>query len=170
MHLTAYLGYLLGTNGDKKCKYVIISKDNDYDNVITFLKEIHRSADIARHPKMDYTASAKKKNAEPREKTVAAVEVPAPSEKPAIPPVMQLNTTVQRTLSRACFNNEVIAYAASLICKHHKDENAKQVVLDLLIDKYGFTEGNKVYRHVKNCLNQKLAQAVSTAGLNFKLK
>lgn len=61
MHLTAYLGYLLGTNGDKKCKYVIISKDNDYDNVITFLKEIHRSADIARHPKMDYTASAKKK-------------------------------------------------------------------------------------------------------------
>lgn len=156
MHLTAYLGYLLGTNGDKKCKYVIISKDNDYDNVITFLKEIHRSADIARHPKMDYTASAKKKNAEkqekpglisrrkPREKTVAAVEVPAPSEKPAIPPVMQLNTTVQRTLSRACFNNEVIIYAASLICKHHKDENAKQVVLDLLIDKYGFTEGNKV--------------------------
>ena len=67
---------------------------------------------------------------------------------------MQLNTTVQRTLSRACFNNEVIAYAASLICKHHKDENAKQVVRDLLIDKYGFTEGNKVYRHVKNCLNQ----------------
>ena len=115
---------------------------------------------------MDYTASAKKKNAEkqekpglisrrkPREKTVAAVEVPAPSEKPAIPPVMQLNTTVQRALSRACFNNEVIAYAASLICKHHKDENAKQVVRDLLIDKYGFTEGNKVYRHVKNCLNQ----------------
>ena len=166
MHLTAYLGYLLGTNGDKKCKYVIISKDNDYDNVITFLKEIHRSADSARHPKMDYTASAKKKNAEkqekpglisrrkPREKTVAAVEVPAPSEKPAIPPVMQLNTTVQHTLSRACFNNEVIAYAASLICKHHKDENAKQVVLDLLIDKYGVTEGNKVYRHVKNCLNQ----------------
>ena len=26
MHLTAYLGYLLGTNGDKKCKYVIIRK------------------------------------------------------------------------------------------------------------------------------------------------
>ena len=59
MHLTAYLGYLLGTNGDKKCKYVIISKDNDYDNVITFLKEIHRSADIARHPKMDLYAYPK---------------------------------------------------------------------------------------------------------------
>ena len=95
--------------------------------VITFLKEIHRSADIARHPKMDYTASAKKKNAEkqekpglisrrkPREKTVAAVEVPAPSEKPAIPPVMRLNTTVQRTLSRACSVPVVISTPAAIL-------------------------------------------------------
>lgn len=45
---------------------------------------------------------------------------------------------------------------AGLICSRHLDYHDH-----IHIDKYGFTEGNKVYRHVKNCLNQKLAQAVS---------
>ena len=38
MHLAAYLGYLLGIHG-KECAYVIISKDTDYDNIISFGKE-----------------------------------------------------------------------------------------------------------------------------------
>lgn len=36
MHLVSYLGYLIGKNNNSKCKYVIISKDNDYDNIISF--------------------------------------------------------------------------------------------------------------------------------------
>lgn len=38
MHLVSYLGHLLGKHG-KKCSYVIISKDTDYDNIIKFWKE-----------------------------------------------------------------------------------------------------------------------------------
>ena len=38
MHLVSYLGYLIGTNINKECKYFIISKDTDYDNIIAFWK------------------------------------------------------------------------------------------------------------------------------------
>ncbi len=31
-------GYLIGKNKNKECRYVIISRDNDYDNVIKFRK------------------------------------------------------------------------------------------------------------------------------------
>ncbi len=37
MHLVSYLGHLLGIHG-ANCKYVIISKDKDYDNIIKFWK------------------------------------------------------------------------------------------------------------------------------------
>ena len=39
MHLIAYLGYIIGTDTEKnaKNKYVIFSKDTDYDNTIKFL-------------------------------------------------------------------------------------------------------------------------------------
>ncbi len=35
MHLVSYLGYLLGKNENEKARYIIISQDTDYDNVIT---------------------------------------------------------------------------------------------------------------------------------------
>lgn len=38
MHLVSYLGHLLGIHG-KRCAYVIISKDTDYDNIIKFWKD-----------------------------------------------------------------------------------------------------------------------------------
>lgn len=38
MHLVTYLGHLMGVHG-KECKYVIVSKDTDYDNIIDFWKQ-----------------------------------------------------------------------------------------------------------------------------------
>lgn len=39
MHLVSYLGYLIGKNKGKDCRYIIISRDNDYDNIIKFWKK-----------------------------------------------------------------------------------------------------------------------------------
>lgn len=39
MYISSYLGYLVGKYGANKCIIVIISKDKDYDNVITYWKE-----------------------------------------------------------------------------------------------------------------------------------
>lgn len=38
-HLVSYLGYILGIDKEKKCSYVIVSKDKDYDSIISFWKE-----------------------------------------------------------------------------------------------------------------------------------
>lgn len=38
-HLLAYLGYLIGKNGNKKTEYVIVTKDKGYNNVKDFLQE-----------------------------------------------------------------------------------------------------------------------------------
>mgnify|MGYP003290776019 CR=1 FL=1 len=50
MHLVSYLGYLLAIH-DKACRYVIVSKDTDYDNIIKFWKE-KGYPNIARDDKM----------------------------------------------------------------------------------------------------------------------
>lgn len=48
MHIASYIGYLIGKNKNRaiECKFVIISKDNDYDNIISFWKK--RKIDVAR--------------------------------------------------------------------------------------------------------------------------
>lgn len=56
MHLTAYLGYLIGMHQAENCKYIVVSNDTDYDNIISFLKkttdsEIIRQAKIEMLPK-----------------------------------------------------------------------------------------------------------------------
>ena len=38
MHLISFVGYVVGVSG-KKYDYIVISKDKDYDNIISFLKE-----------------------------------------------------------------------------------------------------------------------------------
>ena len=39
IHLSSYLGYLIGVNRGRDCTYIIISKDKDFDKVIDFWKE-----------------------------------------------------------------------------------------------------------------------------------
>lgn len=60
MHLVSYLGYLLGIHG-KKCTYVIVSKDTDYDNIIQFWKDKGYS-NISRRQKISEVVTNKKKN------------------------------------------------------------------------------------------------------------
>lgn len=61
MHLVSFLGYLLGIHG-KKCAYVIVSKDKDYDNIIQFWKD-EGYPNISREQKISGAATDKKKNA-----------------------------------------------------------------------------------------------------------
>lgn len=60
MHLVSYLGHLLGIHG-KKCTYVIISRDTDYDNIIQFWKD-EGYPNISRKQKIPGTTTNKKKN------------------------------------------------------------------------------------------------------------
>lgn len=124
MHLIAYLGYLIGQNKDSKCKYVIISKDTDYDNCISFLKqltdsEISRKPSMCRDtPKMDNTS--KKKN------------TPIPSNSKS-----ELNTKIQRAISKAGYDNNVSNTVASIVSKYCANEHFSNDVHNELRSIYG---------------------------------
>lgn len=55
MHLVSYLGYLTGLNNisQKNYKYIIVSKDSDYDNIISFFKQL-TNIDIIRQSTLDH--------------------------------------------------------------------------------------------------------------------
>lgn len=122
MHLIAYLGYLIGQN--KGSKYVIISKDTDYDNCISFLKQLTDS-EISRKssmcldtPKMDNTS--KKKN------------TPIPSNSKS-----ELNTKIQRAISKAGYDNNVSNTVASIVSKYCANEHFSNDVHNELRSIYG---------------------------------
>lgn len=107
MHLVSYLGYLLGTNIAKKCKYVIISKDTDYDNIVSFWKA-HHNADITRRNKIAVIASPNKPKAVSKKNTV----MNASQRK------VQLNTRVMKTICDAGYSHLIAGKVASVVVKH----------------------------------------------------
>lgn len=141
MHLIAYLGYLIGTNSSKKCKYVIISKDNDYDNVISFFKGF-TSSTIKRQ--LQITATPPKTAITPKTSPTSCGK--SSSRK------TQLNNEIQQKLSKASLGNEIVSYVASLVCKHYKEKTAKQTIYRAIIAKYGQKQGLNIYNHIKKSL------------------
>lgn len=219
MHLIAYLGYLIGKNASQKCKYIIVSKDNDYDNIISFFKGLSSSI-ITRQLKIDpspqkntiktkATSTSNKKTSSTKktqlnteiqrnisasgyDKTVSnsvaaivskhydsehfsnnvhnelratyanyielyqivkpIIKKYAPDTPPKASYISQLNTEIHKTLSKASFDNKVIGYISSLICKHYNDKNAKQTIYKAIVLKYGQKQGLNIYNHVKKSL------------------
>lgn len=106
MHLVSYLGYLIGSNSNIRCKYIIISRDTDYDNVISFFKSI-APLNITRRNAMSVVSkpltinkaatTTKKKN-----KSASASENKT-----------QLNSNIQKMVSKAGFNNTIVNKVAS---------------------------------------------------------
>ena len=122
MHLIAYLGYLIGQNKDSKCKYVIISKDTDYDNCISFLKQLTDS-EISRQPSM-------------------CLGTQDDTSKKKIPPIQsnsksELNTKIQRAISKAGYDNNVSNTVASIVLKYYANERFYNDVHNELRNIYG---------------------------------
>lgn len=212
MHLIAYLGYLIGKNDTQKYKYIIVSKDNDYDNVISFFKGFTSSI-ITRQPKMAATppkTTVKTKTTSSSIKTQLNTEIQrsistagynhtvsntvasivskyygsehfsqnvhnelrstytdyadlyqiikpiikryAPQPTAETSPTSVLNCKIQQILSKASCSNEIISFVASLVCKHYKQQNAKQLIYRSIIAKYGQKQGLNIYNHIKKSL------------------
>ena len=45
-------------------------------------------------------------------------------------------------------NNDIVNYVASLVCKHHDEKNAKQLIYRAIISKYGQAQGLNIYNHI----------------------
>ncbi len=72
------------------------------------------------------------------------------------PPVQnsstQLNNEVQKLLSDAKLDTEIIAFTASLISKSHTEKNGKRIIYRALISKYGMKQGVIIYNLIKAVL------------------
>ncbi|MCH5249469.1 MAG: hypothetical protein J1E98_06035 [Lachnospiraceae bacterium] len=231
MHLVSYLGYLIGTNNNNKCEYIIISKDTDYDNIISFWKT-HNILNIKRKDSINAEENIADNNKNTSETVIASdkTDTSAKNNKVKIDPEMktqlnnkvqqairkagytqsvtnkvtsivlthygndtfasnvhnelrenytdyldlykivkpiiskysitntdtnktntnsQLNSEIQKILSTAGFKNDIISYVASLVTKHHNDNNAKQVIYTDIVSKYGQAKGLNIYNHIK---------------------
>ena len=82
MHLISFAGYTLGVNG-KKYTYVVISKDKDYDNIISFWNK-RCGVSIKRAETINTKAQDKKQVTEAAQKPTA---VPLPAVKENVPTV-----------------------------------------------------------------------------------
>jgi len=138
MHLVSYLGYLIGIHKNQSCKYVIVSKDTDYDNIITFWKGLEK-ASITRQPQITKAVTTSKPTAPKSSFNTSNAKC-------------DLNNAIQKKLSTANFSNDIINHVASLACKHHNENNAKQIIYNAIISKYGQAKGLNIYNHIKKCL------------------
>lgn len=136
MHLVAYLGYLIGKNDHSK--YVIVSKDTDFDPIIAFLKK-----DIS--PNVSITRQAKISDAPPKGSPQKADEAHMTAQKK-----IALNTEIQRTVSNAGYTQPTINEVASMVAKHYGEDNSKQAIYRAIIKKYGQKPGQKIYRHIRS--------------------
>ena len=155
MHLVSYLGFLLGKN--EKARYVIISQDTDYDNVIAFWKK-RLNCDIKRQNSMGGKPArallGKTVNKAEKNKTNKNKPENNKAEKSKVKPraaqnKVQLNNEIQKILAKAGFDKEIIGYVASLCISELAQKNAKQNIYRDIVAKYGQKQGLNIYNHIK---------------------
>lgn len=130
MNLASFFGYLVAQNDASASKYVIVSKDTDYDNVITFWRN-KRAINVVRQEKI---------------KTDTQPVKPAPATAP------QESSELHKALTKGGLNAETISYVVSLVEANIKDKDIKTNVYRSLVKKYGQQDGLKIYNLIKKQL------------------
>lgn len=150
MHLISYLGYLIGTNVNNICKYVIVSKDTDYDNVISFWRE-HNCPNIARQNQIIMPVQQRKPNAAASANS-AATSSKKVKNKTASNVKTLINTEVQQALSKAKCTKNVINKAASIVVKHYGEDQFSNNVHNELRNTY--SNYAEIYQIVKPIISR----------------
>ncbi|MDE5764319.1 MAG: hypothetical protein K2I00_05050 [Ruminococcus sp.] len=175
MHLGSYLGYLIGRNKNHECKYVIISKDTDYDNIMNFWIE-KTGSKILRRP---YISKKESKKAE----TGTAVI------KPALRPEVKIN--LRREITSILINNpkmKLIAqsvadiavknlgnceFTTSEIIKLEKQKKIPNILLTVkpIIGKYEQIFFEQITEKAGNVVRQKLTEdGIAPEIINYIIK
>lgn len=130
MHLISYLGYLIGMNNDKKCKYYIISKYTDYDNIIGFLQEkchisITKSTGIAHANNVDPPADKASDN---------------------------LFEKIQETMLQSNYSKKTAKRVVEIIIIHRNEKNIMMSIHNDLQKE--MKNGSQIYQLIKPVMNK----------------
>ncbi|MDE6730733.1 MAG: hypothetical protein K2J71_08165 [Oscillospiraceae bacterium] len=145
MHLVSYLGFLIGTDPERKNRYVILSYDSDYDKIIQFWKAknitISRcqnfSGSTSPAVSTSTLASSKKK-----------VQVKTIQNKSA------LNTEIHAVLKQAGYSGQILNQSAQIACQHYKDPNYLSQIHAKLVALYTQDKAAPIYKLIKPILKK----------------
>ena len=63
-----------------------------------------------------------------------------------------INEKVQKVLREKKYSGVIFNSVASIVCKNHKEKNARMLVYRAIVAKYGQEKGLELYRHIKPLL------------------
>jgi hypothetical protein len=167
MNLVSYLGYLIAKNETGGCRYVIISKDTDYDNVINFWlqwkhivierrEKIKPGIVIEPDTTVEYNGEVYQFASFPGMNEYSTGELVAVLKKAGIVPLdkasFALTGEIHKRLTKEGIGSDVIAFTTSLAAKYHAEKDCKTIIYRSLVKEYGQKEGQKIYTLIKKQL------------------
>lgn len=158
MHLNAYLGYLIGMHQAENCKYIVVSKDTDYDNIISFLKkttdsEIIRQAKIEMPPKKAKASASNQAKASSTEQAETdASDKPKTDSTKAANINTQLKTEIEQILHSKGYDKSVVNQVVSIVLKHYGKERFANLVHNDLRSNY--KDYLDIYKAIKPVLQK----------------
>lgn len=166
-HLVAYLGYIIGINGEKDCNYVIVSKDKGYDNVINFLQKEFK-AEVTR---TETVKQSTVKQPTPTKQPAAAKASPSKtSAKTNKADKIKLNSEVQQALSKADYSDKVIGNVSKIVSSHVGKENFLRDVHNALRKEYKDPDYLEVYETIKDVLTKYIPTSKKGSDLYNRIK
>lgn len=155
MHLSSFLGYIIGINEGKDCRYVIVSNDTDYDNVIKFWK-VEGAAKVSKQPTVKETTT--------KQLTSMKASSVKSSAKVKVTDKIKLNSEVQQALSKAHYDDKVIGNVAKIVGTYFGKENFLSDVHNALRKKYIDSDYLEVYETIKNVIVKYAPSVKKTSG------
>lgn len=151
MHLVSYLGYLIGINVNNKFKYVIISNDSDYDNIISFWKKQNNS-NVTRQNKISNLSGTQNQAKQQTSSTDKANGSSTKNNTNSSQKKTQLNSNIQRAVSSAGYSASTSNKVASIVVKHYGEDKIVSNVHNELRNHY--TDYLNLYKIIKPLINQ----------------
>ena len=142
MNLTSFFGYLVAQNDAAASKFIIVSKDTGYDNVITFWRN-KKSINVARQEKV-------KGDTQPEPKTLPVPATPSVSHKAPTEP--QEASELHKALAKGNLDAATISYVVSLVEANLNEKDIKTIVYRTLVKKYKQKPGGNIYSLIKKLL------------------
>lgn len=140
MQLVSFLGYLIGSEPDGENRYLIISRDSDFVNTVSFWQDNFGNSRVEQYPTIDaalYFMSEAKEEAESEE---------AGESEPVIMNAKSLlNNAIQTALSKNRVEGSKIPKIASMVVAFCKEENHKEIIMECLVKKYGSKEAYQLF-------------------------
>ena len=148
MHIMSYLGYLVGKKNGSR--FVIVSKDSDYDDVMKFWKD-NKGAVIGRQQAISCKAvqlaanDSPRKNKSPEKKVAVAKEAKLLTK-------TEFNCKIQKALSKAKIDGKIIGEVSRAASKQYTNANRKVLLKGVLKQRYGKSDGTNIYNIIEDIL------------------